>query len=321
MRRTITVMTRNLYLGANLDPIVSAMSAGKSLDAVAAGWTQVQANDFPTRARAIAAEVASVEPDFVGLQELALFRTQAPVDAVQTPATTAALDYELELQQAFAERDLRYRFVVSKASTDVELSIGEPPTMHVRMTLRNALLVRNGISVGDVRCGNYLTVMRMDGGPFLARRGWVSADATIAGTTFRVIATHLESYDRATQEAQSEEILSGPARTELPVVLLGDLNSLPDGSTTATYANLVAGGFDDAWTRAYPDAPGLTCCHGEDLRLVGGAFTERIDYVLMRGGFEAVRGAVTGEAESTRLDGLWPSDHGGVWLTLRLPAR
>ena len=54
---TVTVMTRNLYLGANLDPIVKAKSLPDALNAVAADWAQVQANDFPVRARAIAREI------------------------------------------------------------------------------------------------------------------------------------------------------------------------------------------------------------------------------------------------------------------------
>ena len=61
---TLTVMTRNLYLGANLDPIVKAKSLPEALNAVAADWAQVQANDFiksnPTQAQADAnAELAS----------------------------------------------------------------------------------------------------------------------------------------------------------------------------------------------------------------------------------------------------------------------
>src|SRR6266513_2630937 len=77
---TRRVMTRNLYLGANLDAIVKAKSLPEALNAVAAGWAQVQANDFPTRARAIAREIAAAKPDFVGFQELTLYRMQTPAD-------------------------------------------------------------------------------------------------------------------------------------------------------------------------------------------------------------------------------------------------
>jgi endonuclease/exonuclease/phosphatase family metal-dependent hydrolase len=45
----------------------------------------------------------------------------------------------------------------------------------------------------------------------------------------------------------------------------------------------------------------------------------RIDYVLMRNGFRAVAAGIVGEWPGDRLDGLWPSDHAGIWARLRLP--
>ena len=84
---TLTVMTRNLYLGANLDAIVRAPSAAEAFAAVERGWAQVQANNFPARARAIAREIATAKPDFVGFQEAVLYRTQTPADFTVTHAT------------------------------------------------------------------------------------------------------------------------------------------------------------------------------------------------------------------------------------------
>ena len=318
---TVTVMTRNLYLGTSLDPIVKARSLEEGLRAVAAGWNEVQANDFPTRARAIAAEIAAAKPDFVGFQEAVLYRTQTPSDFTIKPARDVALDYVLELRKAFKERGLHYRFVGINPATDAEMPAGAPATMDVRITVRDALAVRitPRVKVLRVRRGLYTATKPLIGGLVIARRGWVSADARVGGRTIRVITTHLESFDRPVQEAQSEELLRRPAATRLPAVLLGDLNSRPDGSTTKSYANMTAGGFRDAWAQAYPGQAGLTCCHGDDLRAIGGPFYERIDYVLVRGGFRALRGRVTGEAAATRAGGLWPSDHGGLWMTLRLP--
>ena len=103
---TVRVLTRNLYLGANLDPILQAKSFHEAFLAVEADWAQVQANDFPTRARAIAREIAQTRPDFVGFQELTLYRTQTPADLTVTPATTVALDYAAELRKALAARKL-----------------------------------------------------------------------------------------------------------------------------------------------------------------------------------------------------------------------
>jgi endonuclease/exonuclease/phosphatase family metal-dependent hydrolase len=313
--KTVTVMTRNLYLGANLDPIVHATSADALYRAVEAGWAQVQANDFPTRATAIAAEIARAKPDFVGFQELVVYGTK-PLSAQDY---TAALDYKVALTNALSARHLPYHFVGIDVNTIAALPSGSPPTMDIELTVRNGLLVRNGTRVRNVRAANYSASYPLLGGLKQALRGWVSADATVGGRTIRVITTHLESFDRATAEAQTTELIAGPARTRLPVILLGDLNSRPDGSTSQSYPLLIGAGFRDAWAQRYPNAPGLTCCHLDDLRQLDAPFSERIDYVLTRGGFKAVRGAVTGEDPASRVGGLWPSDHGGLWMTLRLP--
>ena len=314
VRRTVTVMTRNLYLGANLDPIVHATSPQGAFQAVAAAWAQVEANDFATRANAIAAEIAHAKPDFVGFQELVLYGTKALTDEKYI----VALDYKAALTRAFRTRHLRYHFVGVDDNTVAALPSGWPPTMDIQLTVRNGLLVRNGVKVRNVRAANYQLTFPLLAG-LSAVRGWVSADATVGGKTFRVITTHLESFDRVVAEEQAKELIAGPARTRLPVVLLGDLNSRPDGSTSLAYPTFIGVGFHDAWTERYPNASGLTCCHGDDLREVGDRFTERIDYVLTRGGFKALHGAVTGEVPASRVGGLWPSDHGGLWMTLRLP--
>ena len=318
---TVKVMTRNLYLGANLDRIVQARSAPEAFKAVESAWADVQANDFRIRARAIAREIAATMPDFVGFQEVSLFRTQTPADFTVTRAGTVALDYAKELNKALSARKLRYRFLGISSATDAELPSGEPPAMDIRLNIRDALLVRvdKRIRIKRVRKGLYATTTPLFGGFVVARRGWVLADVTISGRPFRVIDTHLESFNDASQVAQGRELAAGPARTALPTILLGDLNSRADGSGTPTYANLLASGFRDAWPQAHPNEDGLTCCHGDDLREAGGPFYSRIDYVLLRNGFRATAAGILGEAPEDRVSGLWPSDHAGVWASLRLP--
>ena len=319
---TLTVMTRNLYLGANLDAIVKAGSAAEAFAAVERGWAQVQANNFPARARAIAREIAAAKPDFVGFQEAVLYRTQTPADFTVTRATRVALDYVKELRKALAARKLKYRFLNIGSWTDAELPSADPPTMDIRITVRDALLVRSDkkIKILRVARGQYATTTSLFGGFVIAKRGWIFADASISGRRFRVITTHLESFDDDSNTAQGRELATDPGlRTAAPTVLLGDLNSRADGSTTPTYANLLAAGFRDAWVQARPKDVGLTCCFGEDLRELGGPFYSRIDYVLVRNGFRGVAAAVVGEQQRDRSAGLWPSDHAGVWARLRLP--
>jgi endonuclease/exonuclease/phosphatase family metal-dependent hydrolase len=318
---TLTVMTRNLYLGANLDPIVKAKSLPEALNAVATDWAQVQANDFPTRARAIAREIATVKPDVVGFQEAVLYRTQTPPDFTATPATHVTLDYVAELRKALAARKLKYRFVAIAPWTDAELPSGSPATMDVRLTVRDALLVRieKRLRIRRVHKVQYTTVTPLIPDVAVAKRGYIYADATLSGRAFRVATTHLESFDDTSQVAQGEELGKRLAAGKIPTVLLGDLNSRADGTGTPTHANLLALGFKDAWTQAHPNDVGLSCCHGDDLRDLGGPFYSRIDYVLLKNGFRAVAAGIVGQKPSDRIGGLWPSDHAGVWARLRLP--
>ena len=100
-------MTRNLYLGTDLTPILTAPSQPALFAAVAAAWAQVQSNDFPARAQALADEIAAAEPDLVGLQEAMLFRTDVPPDGPATPAETVAYDFVDLLVAALAQARAR----------------------------------------------------------------------------------------------------------------------------------------------------------------------------------------------------------------------
>ena len=107
--REITVMTRNLFLGTDLKPIFAAQTLPALANAVGAGWTQVQANDFAARAEALADEIARSRPDLVGLQEAMLFRTDTPADGPASQAETVAYDFVRMLVKALADRGLGYK--------------------------------------------------------------------------------------------------------------------------------------------------------------------------------------------------------------------
>jgi endonuclease/exonuclease/phosphatase family metal-dependent hydrolase len=323
--RKVTVMTRNLYLGTDLQPILGAPSLPALFGAVAAGYANVQASNFPGRAEALAEEIAGARPDLVALQEAMLLRTDVPPDGPATPAENVTYDFLGLLQAALADRGESYEVVATVTGTDAELPAGVPPVQDVRLTDRIAVLARRKhsrtrLDLSNVHTGTFAAklVVPSVAGPLAIPRGWISVDAQRGenGPRFRFVATHLEAFSPTVQVAQGNELLAGPTATELPVVLAGDLNSRSDGLGTPTYANLLAGGFQDAWTLA-GDGPGLTCCHPGDLH-GSTAFDKRIDYVLTRG-LTAVKADVVGEEEADRTaSGLWPSDHAGVVARLRL---
>ena len=66
----ISVMTQNLYTGADTDPIIMADSIPALQNAIAVATQSVIANNFPARAAAIAAEATKAGgPLLIGLQE------------------------------------------------------------------------------------------------------------------------------------------------------------------------------------------------------------------------------------------------------------
>ena len=67
----VTVMTRNLYLGADVGV---AMDLIPNLSAAAQFmWDQVKATDFNQRAPKLAAEVIAARPDVIGIQEATIW--------------------------------------------------------------------------------------------------------------------------------------------------------------------------------------------------------------------------------------------------------
>jgi endonuclease/exonuclease/phosphatase family metal-dependent hydrolase len=301
------VMTRNLYLGADLTPVMRARSERDFLAATSAGWAMVRKNDFRARAGALAAEIAACRPALLGLQEACIWRTQA---GPREPSTVA-WDYVEDLLAAL----VRLGFSCAPVA-EVELFDFQAPTLDgelVRMTDRGVILARKDVEVANAAGALYgrLLPLRVPGQTLPVKRGHAAVDAKIDGTWVRFVSTHLEGFDPGIRDLQAAELAAGLAAETRPVVLVGDLNSRPGAGGAAVLARA---GFRDAWT-----APaGHTCCFGEDLGAAGGSFSERIDYVLTRGPLEVRKVLVTGEDPPARRGGLRPSDHGGVFAELRI---
>jgi len=325
-------MTRNVYLGASISPLLRAESAAVIPGLVAEMWATVQANDFPSRAALLADEIDRQRPHVVGLQEASVFRIQSPGDFLvgnPEPATEVVYDYIELLQAELVVRGLDYDVVVVRSGSDVEL----PSTTgdDVRITDHQAILVRSGVEVIGSDQGTYAVNLTLpiggEGGPPVTlSRGWVSVDVRIAGRELRFVCTHLERAAVApVQVAQGAELLQRVAAAPVPVVLVGDFNSAADGSTTDTYGALVSGGLVDAWALASPD-PGLTCCHDDDPSNSNVELNRLIDLVFFHDpGGETITGAsravVVGADPGHRTSsGLWPSDHAGVAVTLGVDA-
>lgn len=316
--KVIGVMSRNLYLGADLGPVIASQTLPQFLAAGAAVWTMVQKNDFHVRAQAIAAEIAEKRPALVGLQEAFTWRTQSPADGAATPATHVVYDYVPEILAALASRGLVYRQVAQ-----VELLDFEAPTalgIDARLTDHGAILAREDVHTSNAAAvvfGNLLP-LNVLGQTIFVKRGYVAVDVKYRGEDLRFVSTHLESFHPGIRALQALELAGVVSAEKRPVVLVGDLNSHP-GVATDGEGILLGAGLRDLWGALHPSDPGLTCCFLEDLtKTAGASLSERIDYVLTRGPLEPRSAVVLGADPSSRLGGLWPSDHAGVFAEIRI---
>lgn len=323
----VRVMTRNLYLGADLTPVIEAVVGGDPgaiVGATSEAFARVAATDFAKRAEALADEIVAADPDVVGLQEAALWRVQATADSIgpdPTPATEIAWDFVALLVDALRARGASYEVVGTVDGADVELPAFDPVAgalFDVRFTDRDVLLAR----VGDTRvrpAGADRFAVAVDlGGGLTVPRGWVAVDVTLADRTVRVVSTHLEDASEELQRAQAAELLGGPLAVAGDVVLLGDLNTDANRvGPSATYGDLLAAGFVDGWLEGGRlPSDGVTWGHDDALMDPTSTLEQRLDLVLLRGALGARDADVLGEDAADMRDGLWPSDHAGVVLTV-----
>jgi endonuclease/exonuclease/phosphatase family metal-dependent hydrolase len=355
----VKVMTRNIFLGADLSPGLAATNPEAFIEANGGILREVTQTDFPRRVRALAAEIDELRPDFVGLQEVALWRTGpaslTPVFTGIPVATDVRYDF-LDLLLAEINRDEHlYNVAVVQNEFDFEAPADEndieddgplpdlgggldlnDAELNGRLTMRDVILVRDRkrIQVENATGGhfeNLLTVPVAGAVNVNVTRGWTALDATIVSgegsdqvtREFRFVNTHLEAFDDETQtpsirQLQAEELVApgGPATSSNPVILLGDLNS--DDDTVApddqkAYRALLAAGFTERST-----GDPLSCCVSNLFTSPPSEFDHQVDHVMTDRSVAQVglvSSSVTGLAQ---VDGIYPSDHAGVFSKLRL---
>jgi hypothetical protein len=346
-RPTVTVMTRNVFLGADLSPAIGASTIPQAIDGAGQIWNEMQSTRFPERAVPLAREIKRSKADLVGLQEVALWRKQMPSDGGAppisplpgaTPATEVEQDFLAILRRELRRVGAKYRVVVVQKEFDAELPVdvdgsdttgsgplaGSGADFDARLTMRDVILARKGskVKLGRTRKGHFDTRYEPNVGGLVipVDRGWASVEARIKnGKRFRFVDTHLEAFgDPTIREAQAKELTTGPLDTRRQVILVGDLNSgiakhnEPErpGDDLAFKALAGFGMHDNGAVQS--------CCY-DSLFDPAGVFDHTVDHVLTKPRLATKRASVTGDDPQQRTpSGLWPSDHGGVISTLRI---
>jgi endonuclease/exonuclease/phosphatase family metal-dependent hydrolase len=348
----VNVMSRNLYLGADLSPAIRAGSTEVFIAANGGIVRQVEATNFRVRAKGLAEEILAKKPDLVGLQEVALWReappSLGPVLSGTPAATKVKYDFLKLLLAQLNKRGRHYRTVIVQPEFDFEAPAdangvpGDGPgggvgalanaDVNGRLTMRDVILARVDAGVTTLRpestSFDHLLVEPVAGIEVTVTRGWTAVDAKVRGSKpFRFVNTHLESFDNreivpSIRAQQAAELVGpgGPARGRLPVILLGDLNSDVPTETAPgdgqAFRVLLGAGFRERST----NKP-LGCCIAEShFDLKTGPVSEldhKVDHVMSnaRRKVRLISSSVTGRQMKR---GYWDSDHAGLFSSLRL---
>jgi endonuclease/exonuclease/phosphatase family metal-dependent hydrolase len=323
----VKVFTHNLYLGSDLTKLALVNDPAKVPALTAELWGNVQASDFPARAKVLAAQIVAAAPDLVALQEVTLYRRQFPSDyqpgdAVPN-ATEVALDFLDALMTELDAAGGGYTVAGVATNADAEFPVADPGGMFdLRVTDRDVILARDTVETANFTQVDYptrfsITVGGAGGVPATFTRSTSHLDAVVGGAAFTFANGHLEIQSiPPVHAAQAQELVDAYADVADPVLLLGDFNADPGD---AEY-DLITGQFTDAWTKV-GGGNGATCCQADDLMNPTSSALSRIDLVTYRGAFKPKKIEVVGADPATGRTpgGLWPSDHFGVLSTLELP--
>lgn len=312
----IRVMTQNQYLGADLMPLFAASDFSAFNDAALLALRQVAATRPAERIRAMADEIAKQAPEFVGLQEVVLFRCVdlAPSGediGCNDPALRGAFVDHLQGTLDALNGTYQVKAVVTNldlTTPGVPLFVGGFPDgfpVLVQVVDRDVILARSDITATPVDFTGFCSKPSTDGcnydsvlfgdtplGRIFVERGFVAVDATVQGKDYRFVNTHLEqkfppqtglSIFQALQASQLLRVLQQSTPAGSSLIVVGDTNSSPvdrlDGVPTP-YEQFVGTGFTDAWTLRPGEVPGLSCCQLADLSNHNSVLYERVDMLF-----------------------------------------
>jgi endonuclease/exonuclease/phosphatase family metal-dependent hydrolase len=324
----VKVMSRNLYLGADLIPLAIQPSLDAFKQAAGTRFQTVQGNAFGTRVQGLAAGIAKSKPDLIGVQEGAVWSRGADgvADGATTPATQLVYDSVADLVAALKAKGLSYKVVVKRPWFDFEAptSLG----YDVRLVQQDVVLARTGkgtkVKTGKTLKGGFTKTfdVQTQAGLVRSTRGWVGVDARLGKRKFRFVTTHLEAYSPDIAQTQMQQLLREPLKSKKrQTILVGDFNSDPKAAggdrgtdrAPSAYATAIAAGFRNLLPRRE------TCCFAEDLHLTNKPLDQWIDHIVVRPRpARLVKSGITGNTDAERVGGLWPSDHAGIWATFRL---
>ena len=254
--KPVTVMSRNIYLGADIQrPVNAALAAQAAPDSTPESVAVALANathvtraivdetDFTVRAGLLADEIVATEPDLVGLQEVAWWRhgpLQLQRELLGVPnAETTDYDFLEILLDALAERGAAYEAVSIAPRADVEApsftGTGSLDARDVRLTMRDVVLmhVEDGLAALDEGQDVFRRNLQV---PLLGRtinfdRGYQWVDVRAGAKRLRFVNSHFEAFSSDIAFAQAAQLLDEAVAEDRTTIFVCDCNSDPFNSS------------------------------------------------------------------------------------------
>jgi len=348
----VKVMTRNLYLGADIFKVVEAALYpdpelnGMDVPIAVAEVFQTMINtNFPARAEAIADEIFKAKPHVIGIQEASTYYIQTPSDLQSdypVQANQLVVDFYTVLNEALKARGLYYdAYTVTNADIELPMvDLGSPTFLSdVRLVDHDMILVRKRFPSLEQVQGNYddQLGLSVSGVPVAFTRGYLVVDVDIKGNAFRFVNTHLEvrsapgSYNRVVQDRQMQDLLELVDLLSIddpkPVIMVGDFNSSPEDEPgmgphpdegmvdyLPPYMRATAAGYLDTWLLQKRYDEGYTSGFDELVSDPDAALTTRIDHIFVDPG-DTIIGKVKADVVGDEIEDMVPNDllPGDLW--------
>jgi hypothetical protein len=262
----IRVMTQNQYLGADLEPLVTAPDPAAFNEALVFVLQTIGASNYPERVQKLAQTIAKSGADLVGLQEMWAFNCAATSPTIPEPCSLFGPAFNDHLEatlEALHDINADYYAAATVQNLTIE-DVGFPvpgipvfldndgtPDVFITVLDRDVILARSKVVATPVSfdcprrsldgCNFETVAMTSIGGiPLNIERGFVAVDAVIKGNAYRFVNTHLEvrfpdpsnQFSRYIQSAQASELMGTlafqPAPPNSKLLVVGDINSDPD---------------------------------------------------------------------------------------------
>ena len=229
--KRLTVMSWNLYLGAELGPVIGRHQRGRARGRRHGGLGDGGEERLPGARGGDRGRIALGAARADGLQEAYTWRLGESPTRWWSSTTTSRRCSTSSPPAGCGTAWPRARR--SPTSRPILVSVDPLVTASVRGTDSEVILAR-----GDVRTANpeahvfpseHLLQLSVLGQPLEVKRGWASVDVKHQGVSLHLVSTHLEAFHPGLRAPQAHDLAAALAGETSPVVLIGDLNSRPAG--------------------------------------------------------------------------------------------